>query len=606
MDKQKYITISIIIVLFVIFSLVHLYNSKTFDVLNVNSPYNVVLDINKNGQADDNETFELLKDYQVVTKYDNSDDLANALSLSDYQRYSFAYLTEKYSTEVLLDKKVDLKYINGNPEIFLYGERYTDIMKKSGYLFKNNAPINKELFNKRLKQIDKADYHIYNAKSNKYHLMTCEYGREAHNYVILAKSQLPKGASPCQFCIEETDKRQKGNKASKTTPDKCNIAPPAAIYSSGAIKVFLTDHTRNLKPNRLGNTNICNEICRRIDNAKYSIDIAIYGYDRVPKIEKAIQRAINRGVVVRLIYDIDSKNTNIYANTFEFANLIKNCSCDKAQQGVQNPSFYTNSIMHNKFYIFDKSVVITGSANLSHTDMSDFNTNNAILICSKQIAEIYTKEFEQMYNSKFHNLKSKIDNKENIKLGNSIISIYYSPTDEIIKQVFIPLINRAKQYIYIPTFLITDYNLANALISAKSRGVDIKVIVDATNAKNNYSKHKYLREHGITVKTENYAGKLHSKSMIIDDYITVIGSMNFSRSGETKNDENVLVIKDSGLTKFYKAFFKYLWGRIDDFWLTHDVSAEGKYSIGSCTDGIDNDYDGKTDMADEGCQFIKK
>ncbi len=29
--------------------------------------------------------------------------------------------------------------------------------------------------------------------------------------------------------------------------------------------------------------------------------------------------------------------------------------------------------------------------------------------------------------------------------------------------------------------------------------------------------------------------------------------------------------------------------------------AESKYSIGSCTDGIDNDFDGKIDAADEGC-----
>ena len=113
-------------------------------------------------------------------------------------------------------------------------------------------------------------------------------------------------------------------------------------------------------------------------------------------------------------------------------------------------------------------------------------------------------------------------------------------------------------------------------------------------------------QNGLQVKTENYAGKLHSKSLIIDDRITVIGSMNFSSSGDRRNDENVVVVKDVAITKVYKNFFLYLWSKIDNYWMTHDVSAESVYSLGSCSDGIDNDYDGLTDKDDEGCKFKPK
>ena len=106
----------------------------------------------------------------------------------------------------------------------------------------------------------------------------------------------------------------------------------------------------------------------------------------------------------------------------------------------------------------------------------------------------------------------------------------------------------------------------------------------------------------MPVKTENYAGKLHSKSIIIDDKYTIIGSMNFSKSGQYKNDENVVILESKQIAVFYKNFFNYLWHRINKYWLTHDVSAESIYSIGSCSDGIDNDYDGKTDTEDEGCR----
>ena len=111
-----------------------------------------------------------------------------------------------------------------------------------------------------------------------------------------------------------------------------------------------------------------------------------------------------------------------------------------------------------------------------------------------------------------------------------------------------------------------------------------------------------LREAGIPVKIENYAGKVHSKSIIIDDKYVIAGSMNFTKSGENKNDENSVIIEDIRLAKYYKGFFEYLWKKISDKYLKHGVRAEGKYSIGSCSDGIDNNYDGKVDKQDTGCK----
>jgi len=611
-DKKKYGTIILIFVLFLCFSLFHLIKSSRYDVLEVITPFEFVLDKNHNGVADENETIRVLKDYQYISRENINQKEADNYGVSLEVISALAYLTEKFSNDVLADKKVDYKVIKGHDSVFIQKEDYKDILLKSGYIFKDGKPVNIEAFNKRLNQIKKADYKIYNAKSNKYHQLTCEYGLKAHNYVLLAKYQLPKGAKPCKACLGEGSVKNKKHshkthKLNKTFSANFSKVPvPALIYTGKDVKIYLTDFTTKLKPDRNGNTAICNEIVNQINLAKSTIDIAIYGYDRVPKIEAAIKKAIARGVQIRLVHDIDSNGKNIYEHTFLFSDLIKNSTCDRAPSFVKNKGYYTNSIMHDKFYIFDNSTVITGSANLSFTDMSGFNSNAVIMIKSPQIAQIFTKEFEQMYSQKFHSLKTKICNKENITLGNSVYSVYFSPADGIISNVLVPIINSAKKYIYIPAFLITDNRLAQTLIAARQRGVDIKIVVDATNAKNNYSKHKLLRQNGIQVKTENYAGKLHSKSMIIDDKYTIIGSMNFSSSGDKKNDENIIVIKDSNITKFYKTFFIYLWTKIDNFWLTHDVSAESVYSIGSCSDGIDNDYDGLTDMQDDGCKFKTK
>ena len=182
------------------------------------------------------------------------------------------------------------------------------------------------------------------------------------------------------------------------------------------------------------------------------------------------------------------------------------------------------------------------------------------------------------------------------------MEIYFSPQDKSITNAVLPLIRSAKKYIYIPTFVLTEKRVTEELIKAKQRGVDVKIIIDALNASIKHSKHKELRLGGILVKTENFAGKMHSKSMIVDDEYTIIGSMNFSYSGENRNDENLIVIKDSNIAQFYKEFFLYQWNKIDDKWLKLNARAEGLDSIGSCFDRIDNNYDGLTDAEDPACK----
>ena len=320
--------------------------------------------------------------------------------------------------------------------------------------------------------------------------------------------------------------------------------------------------------------------------------VLIYGYSSTPAIENAILSAQARGVEIRLVYDSDAKGGNIYPDTDKFANMIPNRKSDFGTREARQT-------MHNKFYIFDDSTVITGSANLSHTDMSGFNSNSIIVIKSEQVAKIYKREFEQMYNGKFHSEKIPFERED---LGN--MQVYFSPQDRAITNGILPLINSAKNYIYIPTFIITEKRVVTALIDAKTRGVDVKIIVDALNASNKYSKHSELRLAGIPVKAENYAGKMHSKSVIIDDEYLVIGSMNLSKSGELKNDENLVILKNAQATKFYRDFFLYQWNKIPNKWLKYTPRAEGKDSIGSCSDGIDNNYDGLTDQFDAACKHL--
>lgn len=441
----------------------------------------------------------------------------------------------------------------------------------SPYCIKDDRFVNPKASEKVIKTVKRTNYRILNLENDKVYPISPDFIPE--NYIVIKE-----GHRAWRFHNKAAPPDIKGYKKKKKKH--------TTTIELKDFKLLLTDFTQKLKPDRKCSSNICKEILSNINQAKSSIDIAIYGYSSVPAIEQAIRNAQQRGVKIRLVHDMDSKGNNIYENTSNLAKLIQNTQSDR---NSKEASF----IMHNKFYIFDNKTVITGSANLSHTDMSGYNSNAVVVINSEEAANIYRREFEQMYEGRFHSVKTSMNKTSNI---------YFSPQDKTITNGVLPLIKGAKNYIYIPAFIVIENRIIEELISAKKRGIDVRIIADALNASARHSRVKDLRENGVPVKIENYAGKMHSKTMIIDDKYLLLGSMNFSYSGENRNDENFIILANPEAAKFYKSFFLYLWDKIPDKWLKYYPKAEGLDSVGSCSDGIDNDYDGLIDSADEGCR----
>lgn len=589
MQFNKIIIIIVILGIFSAFTGFELCRKSEKTVLNVIEPAIIEVDLNGNKIFDAGETI-CIPDIEAFTANiaKNQSELSNSLNLSNDDALKLGYITDEFTESLLSNKNVKLKFTgkeNQNcryADIYINNQSYKEKLLNSGLGFVNGKPLYKDTFKKKLLKARKYILVILNHKSNKFHTLDCKYGIIAHDAIIIPKKQIPEDAKPCKFC--HIDKKN-----TKNVKIKEHFIPDyPLLISNGSIKMFLTDHTTTLKPDRKCLSPACKEVVNRINSTQSSIDIALYGYDDIPAVTNAIKIAKKRGVKVRVVYDISSKS--YYPETSGLLTLADEISGDSPKV-----------LMHNKFIIFDNKSVITGSMNFSSTGFSGFNTNCIFFINSKEAANIYTEEFNQMLSGKFSNLKSKISRKS-IQLGNTVITPLFSPKDKIITNNIIPVIEKAQKYIYIPAFIITHDELTNALIRAKKRGVDVKVILDATNTSGNRNKLKVLRISGIPVKVENYAGKVHSKSIIVDDKYIIAGSMNFSNSGENKNDENVLIVQDERLARHYKGFFEYMWKKIPDKYLKQGVRAEGKYSIGSCSDGVDNDFDGKIDNEDEGCK----
>ena len=559
---KKNTCIILLIVIFLLSSVFFVPHEKIYKVKDVLSPVNIIL----------NRGEFILKDFDCFDSNftDKNKSFADKLNITEEEAFITGNLGKNWASNLLKGRMV---YVKGEDLVYLKYS-YKEKFLYSGFCLKDLKPFYKEGFENILNEIRRTEYKVIDVDTKNVYDTSNPAVKNLKNFIVVKKIHLPK-------------KFQKSVQAERPKIYNKEII-------SGGIKIYFTDLTKKIKPDRNCEISMCREILNNINNSKESIDMAIYGYSRVPEIENALKSAIKRGVKIRLVYDSNQNGSNIYPDTEVITSIIPNNRSDINSDEVKN-------IMHNKFYIFDKKILITGSANLSHTDMSGFNSNSMIVINSPEIAKVYTKEFELMYGGKFHNSKPVISNKT-FNLSGTEVFVFFSPRDKIITNEILPLINGAEKYIYIPTFLLTNKKTAEALIKAKARGVDVKIIIDALNASVQHTKHKELRAGGVLVKTENYAGKMHSKSMIIDDKYTLIGSMNFSYSGENKNDENLIVIKNSEITKQYKDFFLYQWSRIDDKWLKLNARAEGKDSIGSCTDGLDNNYDGLIDTDDPACR----
>lgn len=589
MQFSKITIIILILGIFSAFTCFEICRRSEKTVLNVIEPTIIEVDLNGNKIFDAGETVctEQIEAFTAnIAK--NQSELSKALNITNQDALKLGYITDEFAEDLLSNKNVKLKFTgkeNQNckfADIYINKQSYKEKLLNSGLGFVNKTPVDDINFKNKLAKARKFNLVILNHKSNKFHTLDCKYGTIAHDAIIIPRKQIPNDAKPCKFCHIDKKSHQSLKTKEHFIPDY------PLLISNGSIKMFLTDHSTTLKPDRKCNSPACKEVLNRINSAQNSIDIALYGYDNIPDITNALENAKKRGVKLRIVYDISTKS--YYPETSKLLSLASEISGDSPKV-----------LMHNKFMIFDNKSLITGSMNFSSTGFSGFNTNCIFFINSQEIANIYTEEFNQMLSGKFSIMKTA-NSRKSIKLGKTVVTPLFSPKDKIITNNIIPLIESSKNYIYIPAFIITHDALTNSLIRAKHRGVDVKIILDATNTSGSRNKLKVLRMSGIPVKVENYAGKVHSKSIIVDDKYIIAGSMNFSNSGENKNDENVLIVEDERLARHYKGFFEYLWKKIPDKYLNQGVRAEGKYSIGSCTDGVDNNFDGKVDKEDAGCK----
>jgi len=136
--------------------------------------------------------------------------------------------------------------------------------------------------------------------------------------------------------------------------------------------------------------------------------------------------------------------------------------------------------------------------------------------------------------------------------------VFFCPEDNCASQL-ISHIDSAEEEIVIAIYSFTLDEVSEALGRARERGVSVRVVFDYQQASSQYSEDEKLIDVGVAVKIKDGSGLMHNKFTVIDGKKVLTGSFNYSKNGDTKNDENLVLIVSEKIAKQYLLEFEEIW-----------------------------------------------
>jgi phosphatidylserine/phosphatidylglycerophosphate/cardiolipin synthase-like enzyme len=128
--------------------------------------------------------------------------------------------------------------------------------------------------------------------------------------------------------------------------------------------------------------------------------------------------------------------------------------------------------------------------------------------------------------------------------GSPTVQVYFSPkggcTEAVVEEL-----RGAQKTVRVQAYSFTSKDIAAALRDAKRRGVDVEVVLDKSNETAQYSSATFTANAGIPTYIDAEHAIAHNKIMVIDGETVITGSFNFTKSAESRNAENLLIVKNA-------------------------------------------------------------
>jgi len=143
------------------------------------------------------------------------------------------------------------------------------------------------------------------------------------------------------------------------------------------------------------------------------------------------------------------------------------------------------------------------------------------------------------------------------------MTMYFTPQDhpgDAVVQAF----TSARREILAAIYEFTDSQIADALVAAAARHVDVWVLMDQSESRERGSQTFRVAEtlgaHArLRAGVNGTSGILHDKFAVVDGARVLTGSFNWTYSAEDRNWENLVVIDSVPVAQAYAQEFHHIW-----------------------------------------------
>ena len=132
------------------------------------------------------------------------------------------------------------------------------------------------------------------------------------------------------------------------------------------------------------------------------------------------------------------------------------------------------------------------------------------------------------------------------------IHICFTPQQQCLPLILSEIRNAQKE-ILVQAYSFTSMPIAQALISAKKKGINVRVIADKSQETAKGTTIPSLVSAGIDVRIDSKVAIAHNKVLIIDRAAVVSGSYNWTVSAEKRNAENIFIVRDEKIAASYRT-----------------------------------------------------
>ena len=334
-------------------------------------------------------------------------------------------------------------------------------------------------------------------------------------------------------------------------------AQPTAIQveTSDTLPGWLAVYFTNPNPPDVLGSGIDQNVVPLLTGATATIDVTSLDLN-LPSVVNALADASKRGVAVRVVYDgtngvQDLDNADTGHQPFDAVKVLSAANVKLVNGGR------SSGLMHDKMIIVDSKTLFMGSWNLSYNDTYR-NNNNLLKITDPKLIANYQAKFNELF------VDHKFGSHAQVKVPYPSLSIdgvqvenYFAPEDHVMDKL-VSYVQNAKKSVHYMIYTYTDTDLANAMIAQSQAGLDVQGVIEERASTEGALVPLFCAK--LPVKVDGNKYTMHHKVIIIDGETVITGSFNFTKSADTVNDDNVLVIHSPAVAALYEQEFQRIYG----------------------------------------------